>query len=363
MTEELKALYHASLLSASHAVFYRLPHGKMFHGAVSSNLSDASNDSEGFILSNFDKNGKPKLIQNQIDFKFDDALELNYNVKNSFTAGFQEHFNECLNTPASGYTPCYNLHPINFSTQAEYINNVKKAQLEIKKGAFEKVVLSRAANTKKQHIMDIFTTLCIEYPSAFVSLISSPFYGTWLGASPEILLEQSHENYATVAVAGTKKASSKTLFTTKEFEEQNIITKYIESYLSSQQIKSVSSKIEDLNAGTLTHLKTNITFTLSPHQRLDILQGLHPTPAVGGYPTENAVKFIKENENYSREIYAGYMGPILKNEMHAFVNIRCMQWFPDYAVVYAGAGITGASNAEAEWVETENKMQIIASVL
>ena len=61
--------------------------------------------------------------------------------------------------------------------------------------------------------------------------------------------------------------------------------------------------------------------------------------------------------------YAGFIGPVKSNELNLFVNIRCMKWMPESAFIYAGAGITAASDAEAEWMETENKMKVIGSVL
>ena len=121
--------------------------------------------------------------------------------------------------------------------------------------------------------------------------------------------------------------------------------------------------MEHFNAGELIHLKTTIEFIAPAAKRLLLAEILHPTPAVVGFPKDEAIRFIMDHENYNREIYAGYIGPISKDTMDVFVNIRCMQWRPEYALVYAGAGITLASNANLEWEETENKLRTIAAVL
>ncbi len=366
MNDELKALYSASLREECHSVFYRRPFERAIHGVISNLLSDPSIDSEGFIISSFDYHLKPKLIQNHIEFRIEDLLYISYNIQSKFIETFQNNFNAFLNIPEPIVNPFFNSHPIHCASQVEFTDNVRNAINKIEKGFFTKVVLSRAARynySGSSQPIDIFNSVSKAYPEAFISMISSPFYGTWIGASPEILLEQSHENYTTVAIAGTKKANPDTTFTSKEFEEQNIIKEYIENYLNSNEIVSKSSEIHDIKAGSLMHLKTNIAFTHSALDRMKILQDLHPTPAVGGYPKDKAVQYISETENYSREVYAGYIGPISIPEMHIYVNLRCMQWLPGYAVIYAGAGITGASDAGDEWLETENKMQIIASAL
>ena len=366
MRKELKALFITAMQNTAHLAFYRLPLTNVVTGYISNKLSDPSIDSEGFIISAFDPGQQVKLIQNMVNFKYDTTLELNYENHDAFTAAFQKDYIDIINSEDQPLHPFYNEQKIHVTSRHEYLENVIKAQTEIKNNAFNKVVLSRVekiAYTREQNVIDIFIALTKAYPNAFISLISSPLFGTWIGASPEILLEQENDNYTTVAVAGTKKKENNTSFTNKEFEEQNIIKEYIQSYLESLNIKGNSSKIQDFNAGSLTHLKTSIAFSVSPVRRLELLEGLHPTPAVGGYPKADALQFISENENYSRDIYAGYIGPISKNTLRVFVNIRCMQWFPEYAAVYAGAGITGASDAEKEWLETADKMQVIGSVL
>ncbi len=364
MIDALKELYEASLHTQGHAAFYRLPYQNSFHGCISSTIIDASDEVEGFIIRPFEPNHKPKVIPNEIYFSYETELKLNVRQQNEFTDAFLLYYrgNPKKATPSAFYQS----KNISFSTRMAYLENIVKAQQEIGLGHFKKTVLSRVAKfhyTQTPDVMDLFFALSAKYPNAFISLISSPFWGTWLGASPEILLQQSAENYITVALAGTKKTSTGSLFTSKEEEEQNIIKESIEHTLASHHIQSHSSQRENFDTGGLTHLKTTIAFKAPGGSRLNLSEELHPTPAVGGFPRKEAVHFILQNENYAREIYAGYIGPIHKNSLSLFVHIRCMQWLPDYALLYAGAGITSGSEAEAEWEETENKMKIISDVL
>ncbi|MCX6189252.1 MAG: isochorismate synthase [Bacteroidetes bacterium] len=367
MIDEFKALYHASLQTDSHSAFYRYPLQNIYHGVISQNLCELTNEREGFIIRPFGPHLKPQLIENQIGVQFTTALTLNIPHTTNYTEAFLESYHSFLNAPTKTYPSTYYKKTASHeASQTEYIEAIQKSQLEMQRGHFKKVVLSRITKikyTQTSPVIDLFFSLCAKYPKAFISLISSANYGTWLGASPEVLVHQQAENYTTVALAGTKKSSDETLFSSKEAEEQNIIKEYIENSLALQNIKSESSAREDFDTGGLTHLKTSIYFTAPASSRLTIAEALHPTPAVGGYPKNNAVDFILENEHYDREIYAGYIGAINKEELNLYVNIRCMQWLPEYALLYAGAGITMASKAEAEWEETENKRKIISDVL
>ncbi len=103
-----------------------------------------------------------------------------------------------------------------------------------------------------------------------------------------------------------------------------------------------------------------------------IINSLHPTPAVCGFPKTVAQKFLLENENFDREYYAGYLGELnskFRNfETHLFVNLRCMKIEKnscgqfEKVHFFAGGGITKDSIAENEWAETVQKMQTMKTL-
>ena len=98
----------------------------------------------------------------------------------------------------------------------------------------------------------------------------------------------------------------------------------------------------------------------------DILQALHPTPAVCGLPKEDAFRFILSHEGYDRSYYAGFFGrwePEGKTAL--YVNLRCMQCGEGAEKIrlYAGGGILPASVCEEEWMETERKLQTMKYVI
>ena len=83
-------------------------------------------------------------------------------------------------------------------------------------------------------------------------------------------------------------------------------------------------------AGQLVHLKTDFYFLLKNTDNIgNLLQELHPTPAVCGLPKEDAFRFILENEGYDRSYYSGFIG-WLDTEGHTdlYVNLRCMEIKP-----------------------------------
>lgn len=279
----------------------------------------------------------------------------------------------------------------NDSDRAFHINLVQKGIDAIKKGNLRKVVLSRRESNKilESNPLQIFKRLLSNYPSAFVYCFYHPEIGTWLGATPETLLKIEGHRFFTTALAGTQKFEGKldVEWMPKELEEQNIVTNFMIENLQPLVHNLKVETVETAKAGSLLHLKTNISGTLD-FKTLNLkqmLQTLHPTPAVCGLPKQDAKQFILNHENYDREFYTGFLGELnlkekifrtsnrhnvendayatLKSVSNLFVNLRCMQLKSDEALLYVGGGITKDSNPEAEWEETVNKTQTIKSVL
>lgn len=244
-----------------------------------------------------------------------------------------------------------------------YVQLVNKGKEEIAAGSFTKVVLSRqkeiAFNSSKT--IETFAALCKKYPAAFVHLSSTSF-GTWMGATPELLYSKKNGQGKTVSLAGTKKKEEEG-WGEKEVEEQDIVTRFILSGLK-PFVKNIRlSKQNTVQIGPIAHIKKEIVFEHEGNDK-DIIEMLHPTPAVCGMPKEHSREFILENEAYDRKLYTGFIGPMEStNACSLFVNLRCMQVFENKAHLYLGAGITKDSEAEAEFEETENKSKVLLSVL
>ena len=218
-----------------------------------------------------------------------------------------------------------------------------------------------------------FQKLCTAYPNAMVSMVSSDATGTWLGASPELLVsfdERAH--FKTVALAGTKRVEGgvnikSVAWNEKEIEEQALVCRYIISCFKKIRLREYEERgPRTVLAGNLLHLKTEFEVdtvaTNFPLLASVMLKLLHPTSAVCGMPLENAQQFLKANEGYDREFYSGFLGPInFKNESHVFVNLRCMQVLDETALLYAGAGVTIDSILLANPVQQYHKLVGAAS--
>ena len=264
------------------------------------------------------------------------------------------------------------------SASNDYISNVRKAIQCIQSGQLKKVVVARnkvidlsVGTTPGQ----LFKRLSETFDNSFRSLIHSQQYGTWIGASPEVLVSiENNTRFRTVALAGTQRLPadqhiSEAVWKQKEIEEQALVSRYIISCFKAIRLREFEEEgPKTIKAGELLHLKTIYSVNLSevniPDLGTQMLHLLHPTSAVGGMPRQEAFDFIKNTEGFNRQLFAGYIGPVnISNQTNLFVNIRCARLYQNKAVLFAGAGITEESNPEKELAETEIKMNVIASVL
>lgn len=205
--------------------------------------------------------------------------------------------------------------------------------------------------------------LCEEYPNAFVYLISSPLFGTWIGATPETLLERTGDKGKTMALAGTRKTESKDPWTQKEYEEHQLVADFIEENARESELQGILRfDREELQSGPVRHLLTRFEFTLSQNQDWKFTKSLHPTPAVSGFPRDRALEIIEKIESHDRSLYTGIIG-LLDDQTNLYVNLRCAQITENETLLYLGGGFTKDSVVEDEWMETENKAKTLLNVL
>jgi isochorismate synthase len=235
--------------------------------------------------------------------------------------------------------------------------------------AIEKLVYSRVKQVPFEHTKTakLFQTLCKTYPKAFVYLVSSELFGTWVGASPEILLE-SHESHGfTMSLAGTRLKDSNEEWGIKEYEEQKFVTDFIVNQLNSNGILEIDSEGPYTSpAGNIEHLRTDLSFDINAEQTLNLVSALHPTPATCGVPRKESLDLIESIElkdcRYDRDLYSGYIGEFSGKRTRLYVNLRCCQIINDKAFLYVGGGYTSESDPEKEWNETERKSETLTRI-
>lgn len=259
-------------------------------------------------------------------------------------------------------------------TKQKFETFVKKAIEEIEIGNCKKIVTSRCEtiSVSEFDLINSFKLLIQLYPTAFKYCAFHPEIGLWMGATPEQLLKVNDNFIQTVALAGTKtKEKIDEDWGEKEVVEQQLVTDFIIENLKPFITEKKVSKPYTYQAGNLLHIKTDISAKFKDKSQLgEVLNVLHPTPAVCGFPKEEAKEFILENEGYNREFYAGFLGELnydaenLESEnSDLFVNLRCMKIQDNVANIYVGCGITKDSNPELEFFETVNKSKTIKRVL
>ena len=230
---------------------------------------------------------------------------------------------------------------------------------QLRDGLFAKIVLARHATLTASTAIDplkLFARACRRYPRMFVALFSTKRSGTWLVATPEILLKGHGREFQTMALAGTMRPGGQ--WSKKNIKEQH----YVESYITECVEHFTDNFSVDgpytSQAGDLVHLRSDIRFSLNGDSNIgDMLNALHPTPAVCGMPKESTRKFIMDNESAPRGYYSGFSGLLDDNgDTALYVTLRCMQIAPPTYTLYAGGGLLADSDEESEWEETEAKM-------
>ncbi len=265
---------------------------------------------------------------------------------------------------------------VNIESEAktQYEDLVAKGIDAIKNEEFKKVVLSRS---EKVDLTDFdfvitFQRLIHLYPTTFSYCFFHPEIGLWMGATPEQLLKANGNVFETTALAGTQKANleEEILWQQKEKDEQQYVTDFIVKRLREVANSVVVTEPYSIKAGSIWHIKTDISGVLNDNSTLEeVIDTLHPTPAVCGLPKKKAKAFIIENENYERTFYTGFLGELNSSFAHKtassdlFVNLRSMQIVEKSAILYMGCGITKESIPEKEWEESVNKSMTMKRVL
>jgi len=332
----------------------------------------------GFIFAPFDKTKSRYYLPADMLFSFSNGTLDGPAGEESITS--REWFNEAVSK--AGMRPAKSFFVKETYTQssdkASYEQLVKKGIEQIEEGAFEKIVPSRARRVELPESFDpieTFQKLCDTYPNALITFVSIPKVGTWMGATPELLIQvENNRIFKTVALAGTKPFEPGTdirnvAWTQKEIEEQALVSRYIISNFKKIRLREYDEQgPKTIIAGNVMHLKTTYAVDMKetnfPQLGSVMLQLIHPTSAVCGMPLEESLAFLKANEGYDREFYAGYLGPVnINNNICLFVNLRCMQLANTHAILYAGAGVTADSIPESEWEETEIKLNTLLKVI
>ncbi|MCS4301339.1 chorismate-binding protein [Chryseobacterium sp. BIGb0232] len=314
-------------------IYFKLPFNEGLHTVEETNDKDAVNFYSYNSLTQINFNGN---IIKADPIKFHDL---------SVT-------NEFLPEDTTGFTA---------ETKEEYCNTLQQVIEIIKENNLPKLVYSRRKIFTAFNTIDYkasFENLCQSYPNAFRYLFNDR-ENAWMGAFSEVLgkFNKATHEFETMALAGTLPVSEE--WTEKEIEEQKPVTSYIQTILKNYSDQVQQSETYDHVSGNIKHLRTDFKTTIKPDDLDNLIQDLHPTPAVCGIPKDFCNENIRKYEKFPREFYAGYIKVETEESVLYFVNLRCARLYKDSVHVFVGGGITAQSNPEKEWTETELKSEAI----
>ena len=262
--------------------------------------------------------------------------------------------------------------------QPDWLARVQEALGEIRQTSLEKVVLARQTMFRFADTLDPFLLLKrlrAVTPSCFHFCFQPAGEAAFIGASPERLFRMEDGRLQTEAVAGTRprgataaddeRLRTELMTNEKEQREHAFVKDQLRSELQDLcEMVSMSGSTSEMELTRGRHLYAALTGILrSDVSPLEILQRLHPTPAVGGTPTRKATDIIRSWEEFDRGWYAGPIGWIGRSSAEFAVAIRSALLSGDRLTLYAGAGIVDGSDPLAEWEEVEHKICDFVDVL
>ncbi|HOP07913.1 MAG TPA: isochorismate synthase [candidate division Zixibacteria bacterium] len=260
---------------------------------------------------------------------------------------------------------------------------IEKVLHEIKVNKVQKVVLAREAE------MRFNGPLAMNVLLGRLRAISKDCFGfglqfrsgeAWIGATPERIFYRNGRSLQVEAVAGTRprgsdsrqdeQFASSLLVDGKERREHELVADHIRTVLR----RFCGSVVNDNPSGgpgpvvikqaRVQHLSSRFSGELNEGvSDGELLCALHPTPAVGGTPRDEAVAMIQALEPFDRGWYAGPIGTVGSRAAEFAVAIRSGLLCGSRLRLYSGAGIVEGSVPESEWDEIENKLSSFKSAL
>jgi isochorismate synthase len=247
---------------------------------------------------------------------------------------------------------------------------VSAALARIESSELSKVVLARTVDVRGERPFpeqDLLAALEERHPTCRTFFLRGDGGSAFAGATPETFCRLDGRDLATDALAGSARLAeaSSLLDRSKELREHAWVVEHVMAAL-----RSISDEVESADGpqvrklADVAHLYTPIEARLREGKGLaDVVEALHPTPAVGGVPPLAAMRFISEEEKLGRGLYAGLVGLCGPGRADLAVALRCALLRGESARLYVGAGIVAGSTAEGEWAETELKARALLSAL
>jgi menaquinone-specific isochorismate synthase len=282
------------------------------------------------------------------------------------------------------------------TTRADWREGVEAAVERIRAGDLQKVVLAQGLEAhlrREPSLPDVLARLGETYPDCYRFLVEPVGEGAagddgenehsggsadapgFFGATPERLVRLHGRTVSTGALAGTtgrgdtpaedEWLARELMDDAKNVHEHELVAGAVRDQLApfATSVRTGDRRVRRL--ATVQHLFTPVSATLDGDAHvLDLVEALHPTPAVGGLPPERALDTIRDSEPFDRGWYAAPVGWFDAAGNGEFaVAIRSAVAEGDAVTMFAGVGIVADSDPDREWDEVQLKYRPILDAL
>jgi isochorismate synthase len=252
------------------------------------------------------------------------------------------------------------------------------ASIRAGEAGLRKVVLARAQQVRSEQPFDVPSALrwlAEAYPTCTIFAFGDA-ERTFLGASPERLVNVHNGLASSMALAGTIRRGE------SEAEDAALACQLLQDPKERSEHAFVVDALRDSFSGLCTrvivdgeprverfpnvqHLLTRVHGQVRGGVgALDLVQAVHPTPAMGGSPRAAALERIRDRERLDRGWYSGAFGWLdARGDGEFVVAIRSALVTSRTATLFAGCGIVADSDAPAEYAESELKLRPMLAAL
>ena len=266
------------------------------------------------------------------------------------------------------------------SDDDDYVRLVADAIGDIRSGELDKVVLARVLRRGPIDTPAVLRALADRFP-ACATFAFGVGDRAFIGASPERLVTLDGREVSTVALAGTTGTgadeatdaalAAEMMASPKIRSEHQFVVDDITARLATLGLVGETDEPEVMRLARVQHLRTPITARVerraggvSDMDVLRVANVLHPSPAVGGTPSDPAVEWILAHEGFDRGWYAAPVGwTDLDGNGELRVALRSALVDESQVQLFSGAGIVADSVAEDELAETGVKLRALLDVM
>ena len=277
-----------------------------------------------------------------------------------------------LARPAPPAPPAPRVLEVHKAPREGFVAEVEAIRRAIAEGGFSKIVAARSSRVVLADALDTSDVLrrLRRGLRASTRFAFARDQATFLGATPERLISRRGRSIRTEALAGSIASggehASQLLSSGKDRQEHHLVVEEIVRCLAPLcETLDVPGEPRIRELRDVLHLHTPVEGRLAaPRHVLELVERLHPTPAVGGVPTTAALAWILEHEPEARGWYAAPVGWFdARGDGDFAVALRSCVLRDREAFLYAGAGIVRDSDPRLEVKETELKKQALLTAL